>query len=216
MRVFEYKSREEYLTIQYDTNAHRKHRTIEKVALRSQDIDNIESHFVGRRCLCLGCRHDSEVDAFTARGFTASGIDILPTERQVLGDMHELHRFFAPSSFDICYCCHGLEHSRDPLRVLREVRDVCAEGLYLVLPLRDAPNEEEPVLLDFMRTHQAADLAELQEGLGAFTVAGIWLRTDASQPSGAEVACAIKWRQDPHEAPVLSTAQLPFPEQEQH
>lgn len=194
MKRYDYVSYQEYLDVQYRTNIDRKFLTKLKFDLRAEDIENIKSLFKGRRCLCVGCREDAEVDDFVKNGFEALGIDILPTERQVQGDMNRLDKYFSPESFDVAYSCHTLEHTYDPLKVLRMVRSICSEGIYLVLPIRDEPDCEEPVFLDTMRSRKTSDLEELKPGVGAFELLGGWIRDDPYLPSGPEMAFALKWQ----------------------
>ncbi len=192
MQRYPYKSYQEYLDVQYQTNINRKFITHLKFDLRADDIRNIQSVFTGKRVLCVGCREDAEVDDFTNAGFDAKGIDILPTDRQIQGDMNRLDQYFRPGEFDIAYSCHTLEHTYDPMKVLAMIRGICTEGVYLVLPIRDQPDEEEPVFLDLMKTRNDADLLELREGLGEFKLVKEWIRDDQYLPSGAEMAFAIR------------------------
>ena len=193
MKRYEYKSYQEYLDVQYQTNVNRKFLTHLKFDLRADDILNIKSIFEGKRVLCVGCREDAEVDDFVSAGFDAKGIDILPTARQIQGDMNRLERYFNERTFDIAYSCHTLEHTHDPIKVLSMIRKICIEGLYLVLPIRDYPDIEEPIFFRLMQTRSNGDLLELQEGLGEFALVNEWVREDASLPSGPEMAFAIRF-----------------------
>ncbi len=193
MQRHEYKSYQEYLDVQYQTNINRKFVTHLKFDLRAEDIKNIKSVFSGKRVLCVGCREDAEVDDFTKAGFQAKGIDILATERQVRGDMNRLDQYFKQGEFEVGYSCHTLEHTYDPMKVLAMIRKVCTEGVYLVLPLRQYPNAEEPIFLKIMQTREIEDLGELEQGLGKFKLLGKWLRDDPYLPSGAEIAFAIRF-----------------------
>lgn len=75
MNHYEYRSYQHYLDVQYRTNIDRKFITHLKFDLRAEDIQHIKSVFQGRRCLCVGCREDTEVDDFVKSGFEAVGID---------------------------------------------------------------------------------------------------------------------------------------------
>jgi hypothetical protein len=193
MEKYSYKSYQHYLDVQYTTNIDRKFITHLKFDLRAEDIQHMKSVYDGRRCLCVGCREDAEVDDFIENGFEARGIDILPTARQIQGDMNRLDKYFSPGAFDIAYSCHTLEHTYDPLKVLRMLRSICCEGVYLVLPIRDHPDEEEPVFLRVMQTRRVEDLDELRSSLGAYSIVDYWVRDDPTLPSGAEMAFALKW-----------------------
>lgn len=193
MQRYTYGSYKDYLITQYRTNIDRKFITHLKHILREEDIKNIASAFSGRRCLCLGCRDDIEVDDFLDNGFEARGIDILPTKNQVQGDFNRLDEYFQDASFDIAYSCHTLEHTYELIKVLVMIRRICIEGVYLVLPIRSYADEEEPVFLEVMETCAVEDLNELEPGLGKFEVLGRWVRDDHCLPSGPEVAFALKW-----------------------
>jgi len=190
---FKYHSYEHYLDSQYQSNINRTFFTKLKADLRAEDIRNIQSVFTGKRCLCVGCRLDEEVDDFNNNGYDAKGIDILPTNRQIQGDMHRMDLYFKQCSFDLAYASHALEHSYDPIKVLSLIRKICTEGLYMILPLRNHTDEYEPVLFNVMRSRATEDLQELKPGLGDFQVIGSWVRDMPFQPSGAEIAFAIKW-----------------------
>ena len=196
MDTYTYSSYEEYLSTQVRTNAARILWTLQKRPIRLKDIANIQRHFDVKRVLCVGCGDDAEVDDFVARGFEAVGIDILPTTRQVRGDINKLEEKFKRASFELAYCSHSLEHTIDPLRVLRTIRSICTVGLYLVLPMKSksAPDAYQPVLLEAMCSQDPSDLRELEPGSGEFQVPGLWERDDPNQPSGPEVAYALAWR----------------------
>lgn len=195
MKAYKYKSYKEYLNIQFDTNKPRIPWTVQKESLRSQDIKNIKGIYKGRHCVCLGCRHDKEVNDFMDNGFEAKGIDILPTGHQIQGDINKLEDYFKDGSFDIAYSAHSLEHTNDPMHFLEMIRRICIEGLYLVIPIRDFPDVEEPIFLDVMHTQNNEDLKrELKPGLTEFEIIDKWIRDDPNiSPSGAEMAFAIKW-----------------------
>ena len=194
MKKYNYTSYEEYLDVQVKTNTSRIPWTLDKAHVRAQDIENMKSLYVGRRCLCVGCRHDEEVEDFNRNGFQALGIDILPTTKQIQGDINKLENYFSENSFDIGYSCHSLEHTFDPIHFMQMIRKICLEGLYLVIPIRDYPDIEEPIFFDVMHSRKLEDLYELEAGLGKFVVIGSWIRDDPKLPSGAEMAFALRWK----------------------
>ena len=194
MQKYKYNSYEEYKKIQYESNKPRIPWTLQKDFLRAEDIKIIKKHFKGKKCVCLGCRHDAEVDDFIKDGFDAIGIDILPTERQIIGDINKLENYFEENSIDFAYSAHSLEHTYDPMQFLKIVRKICTEGMYLVIPIRDYPDIEEPIFFDFMYTRNIEDLKrELEPALGTIEVLEHIVRDDSNLPSGAEMAFVIKW-----------------------
>lgn len=195
MRQYKYDNYWHYLITQINTNRPRVQWTVDKARTRAEDIKNIQKIYKGKKVLCLGCRHDAEVDDFTKNGFKAEGIDILPTKRQITGDINKLENYFEPASFDIGYSCHSLEHTNNPEHFLKMVRRICTEGLYLVIPIRNYPDIEEPVFLDVMKTRSPEDLKrETAPWLGHFEIAGFWKRENAKLTSGPEMAFALVWK----------------------
>jgi hypothetical protein len=195
MKQYNYDNYWHYLITQIYTNKPRVQWTVEKALTRAEDIRNIKKIYKDKRVLCLGCRDDSEVDDFIKNNFDAKGIDILPTERQIIGDINKLENYFASGSFDIGYSCHSLEHTNNPKHFLKMVRKICTEGLYLVIPIREFPDIEEPVFLDVMKTKNKKDLIrELEPWIGVFDVAGFWIRNGAKLISGPEMAFALVWK----------------------
>lgn len=194
MKRYQYNSYQEYLDIQFKTNEPRISWTLQKDFLRAADINIIKKHFVGKRCVCLGCRHDVEVDDFINNGFEAVGIDILPTKRQIQGDINKLEYYFSEKSFDFAYSAHTLEHTYDPNHFLVMIRKICTEGVYFVIPIRDHPDIEEPIFFEAMNSKNKDDfIRELEPSLGRFEVVEQVIRDDPTLPSGAEIAFAAKW-----------------------
>lgn len=194
MKEFKYTNYQEYLEIQYSTNVPRIPWTLDKDKIRAEDIEIIKKHYDGKRCVCLGCRHDKEVDDFINNGFNAIGIDIIQTKRQILGDINKLENYFIENEFDFAYTAHSLEHTNDPKHFLKMTRKICSEGMYLVLPIRDDVDIEEPIFFDVMQTWEISDLKrELEPIIGEFDVIEYILRNDPNLPSGAEIGFAIKW-----------------------
>ncbi len=195
MKRYRYNSYQEYLDIQYKTNEPRISWTLQKEYLRADDIAIIKKHFVGKRCICLGCRHDKEVDDFIDNGFEAIGIDILPTRRQINGDINKLEDYFSENSFDFAYSAHSIEHTDNPIHFLNMVRILCTEGAYFVIPIRENPDIEEPIFFDVMSTKRIDDLKrEFEPALGNIDVVDHVIRDDTNHPSGPEIAFAIKWK----------------------
>lgn len=191
MKTHRYQSYFHYLDTQYATNTQRRFITRLKRHLRLQDIGHAAEIYEGRRCLCVGCRDDSEVRDFQERGYQALGIDILETQHQVQGDLNKLEEHFAPKSFDFAYLCHSLEHSFDPAKLISDLHSICVEGVYLVLPVRSGPDEEEPVWLEVMSTREPTDLLNWMPVQAVLK--GCWERVEGMLPSGPEVAIALAW-----------------------
>jgi len=197
MKQYNYDDYWHYLITQINTNRPRVRWTVDKASLRAQDIKNIQEIYKGKKVLCLGCRHDAEVDDFSKNGFKAKGIDILPTKRQIVGDINKLENYFAPESFDTGYSCHSLEHTNNPRHFLKIVRKICTKGLYLVIPIRKYPDIEEPIFLDVMKTKKPEDLKkEIAPWVGDFEIAGFWERNNRKLISGPEMAFALKWQNE--------------------
>lgn len=106
-----------------------------------------------RRVLCLGCRHESEVQDFIDNGFSAVGIDVA---NQVPGlitrmDAHKIGSNFLLKEFDLVYACHSLEHMYNAEKVLRGIARISRMGLFAVLPSGNKSlTDNHPSIFDVM------------------------------------------------------------------
>ena len=114
--------------------------------------------FLGALTLCVGCRHDRELNILNALGAQAVGIDLVATGRVLEMDMHDLK--FPAESFDAVYSCHSLEHAYDLDRVLAEWRRVTKPGGVWVIEM---PIQFKPSATD---RHDVRSIAGLQARLG--------------------------------------------------
>nr|WP_297425908.1 class I SAM-dependent methyltransferase [uncultured Actinotalea sp.] len=105
-------------------------------------------HLVGadRRVLDVGCATGYLGAALKERGCTVSGVEIDPEAavraREVLDEVVvadlasvRLTEHFEPGSFDVVVLGDVLEHLTDPLRLLRDARDVLVPGGSVVISL---------------------------------------------------------------------------------
>jgi len=154
MKIYPYKNYNEYISCQLQHN-----KTRERTINRSYDvyIDLIKSHFVtAKKILSVGSRDVSEVNSLKKSGYDAIGIDLYTTDENLVKivDMHEIDNHFTENQFDIVFSCHSLEHSYDPVKVLKSFRKVSKEGALIILPDGITPNQKDPVIFDFMSKSQ--------------------------------------------------------------
>src|SRR5204862_6722418 len=101
------------------------------------------------RLLDVGCGRGELLLEAAARGFDVTGIDLsahaVQTANERLGapvaiDADLQSAAFPDGRFDVCMCSDVLEHVRDPIALLREIRRVLKpEGvLFLVTPAVDS------------------------------------------------------------------------------
>lgn len=109
-------------------------------------------HTVG--VLCLGARHDAEVEAFIHAGYEAVGCDLMePTRHIAQVDAHELSDHYFEDEVDVVFACHSLEHMHNAPQVLEEIGKVARLGLIVVLPTDEeaiVPSLQHPTVFDCM------------------------------------------------------------------
>jgi len=87
----------------------------------------MEHGIEGKSILCVGARHDCEVDFFIDKGHTAVGIDLFDTEKIINCDMSRIyeHPKLKNYRFDIVFSCESLEHCLDLKGFAKSLRLVC-------------------------------------------------------------------------------------------
>lgn len=150
---FKYESYEQYIAMQCKHNT-TLFRTVNRSMCRMDDIITIKRVFpAAKSVLCVGARDKSEVIDFKNAGFHAEGIDVYSTSQEItIVDMHDMSSKFLHHNFDVAYMSHSLEHSYDPIKVLNEVKNVCALGCMIIVPVMIAPTMKDPVVFNFMKT----------------------------------------------------------------
>lgn len=150
MKVFQYEDYDQYLRNQKE-HERTKNRTIQKSY--ENYINNVRVAFPSaKKILCVGARDASEVLAFRTAGYDAIGIDLYTSDQTIIKviDMQEMTNYFNENEFDVVFSCHSLEHAYDPIRVLKSIRRVAAQGCFLILPTLCNPTGKDPIVYDFM------------------------------------------------------------------
>jgi len=82
------------------------------------------------KILDIGGRNRSGLDRSKAFGWAdVTVLDIVPGDNvDVVGDAHELSRYFAPESFDAVYCVYVFEHLLMPWKAALEINRVLRPG----------------------------------------------------------------------------------------
>ena len=85
----------------------------------------------GARILDVGAKKSPYRDLFA--GCIFESVDIRPEESpDVLADIHDLSRVVAPDTYEVIICTEVLEHTRDPMLVLSEIRRALKPGGVLI------------------------------------------------------------------------------------
>lgn len=110
--------------------------TVKRKDRRLDDINVIKKNFPeAKTVLCIGCRDNSEVQAFIDSGFSAMGVDIVNESNLIKKlDAHELDGRFG--NFDVVYSSHSLEHMYDVNKVMRNIRGVEPKCVTILLPFQ--------------------------------------------------------------------------------
>jgi SAM-dependent methyltransferase len=105
------------------------------------ELDRIEKHVRRGRVLDIGCAWGFFLAVCKARGWHASGVDLSVVETDYArlrfgldifrGRLREAH--FPEKQFDLVTLWHVLEHVRDPLAELREIRRIIKNDGLLVI-----------------------------------------------------------------------------------
>lgn len=125
--------------------------TRQKVPNQKKEIELIiELYEDLQTVLCVGCRTDSEVEAFEDYNLKASGLDVANETSKIKKIPAELiDKHYEESSIDLAYCSHSLEHVVVPEKVQENIRKVCKKGCYVILPLEpvdETPGFKHPVV----------------------------------------------------------------------
>ena len=95
--------------------------------------DNFEENI--KKVLCIGARHESEIEDLQLNFDYVVGIDIVDAPGIKRVDAHDLCNYFPENSFDIVYASHSLEHMVEPEKVLLNIRKVAKLGCFISLPI---------------------------------------------------------------------------------
>ena len=124
-------------------------RTVNKAKNRAKNIEIINNLNYINSILCIGARHNSEIQSFILSGYYCIGIDIATKTNLILRvDAHEIDTH--SMSFDLVYASHSLEHMHDPVKVLKNIRKIARVGLFAILPITSILKSGHPVIFDIM------------------------------------------------------------------
>jgi len=139
--------------------------TIKRADIRLIDISAMKKFFPNAKSvLCIGSREDSEVRDFISSGFDAVGIDILNETKLIKKiDAHDLDKHFDENEFDIVFASHVLEHVLYAKKVMRNIRYVAKEGVFIVLPITYTrkPNWKHPTIFEIMRLRKKEEASSI-------------------------------------------------------
>ena len=89
----------------------------------------------GARVLCIGPRNVDELETLDRAGWRVDGVDLFPTHSRIRrGDIGALP--YPAGSYDLIYCAHCLEHSRDVVQAAGEIARVLVPSglIWLAVP----------------------------------------------------------------------------------
>lgn len=117
-----------------------------------------------KKILCIGCRHDAEVEMFETKDNVVVGIDVANKTQKIKKiPAEKIDDIFQEDEFDLVYTSHSLEHVVSPDKVLKNIRMIASKGCYVILPLetRRAPGNDHPVIFDISKQKKNASKEEL-------------------------------------------------------
>lgn len=98
---------------------------------RMQEL-NIE----GKSILCIGARHDSEIDFFMKKGFEVDGIDLYASGKIIKCDMSKMleHPVIGRKRYDIVFSNESIEHCYDLSGFLEGLNVICKRYFVCMCP----------------------------------------------------------------------------------
>jgi ubiquinone/menaquinone biosynthesis C-methylase UbiE len=124
-----------------------------------------------------------EVQDFISSGFNAIGTDILDKTKLIKKiDAHDLDKHFAEDEFDIIFASHVLEHVLDAKKVMRNIRYIAKEGVFIVLPITRGrgPTWKHPTIFEIMKLQKKKETGDIFTKLDRYK--NIWNDFDLLKP----------------------------------
>lgn len=193
--LYKFDKYEDYIKSQKRNESMKQRTAVNWKHVRANDIQIIKTIFPeAKSVLCIGCRHESEVQDFIDSGFSALGIDLFTDSELVENlDMHKIGERFTEHEFDICYLSHSLEHAVDPQALFDGLAKISKYGFYVVLPDMKEPDEHDTCVFDFMKSG-CQDFNLVGQELGQFMSRKFSLRGCGRRPArGLEIVFSVKW-----------------------
>ncbi len=104
-----------------------------------------ELNITGKNMLCVGARHDSELDFFERRGFETDGIDLYASGRVMLGNMSKMlsNPLLKDRKYDIVFANEVLEHCIDLNGFVEGLNKLCTKYFVCMGPSASGTSEGE-------------------------------------------------------------------------
>ena len=98
-----------------------------------------ELNIDGKTVLCVGARHESEMDFFEEKGFEVEGIDLWDEGKMVKCDMSKMleHPHFKNQRYDIVYSNESIEHCLDLDGFIKGLNVMCKKYFVCMCPDSD-------------------------------------------------------------------------------
>ena len=157
MDIYKGMSKEKVIELQKEqhSQSRKKKLTAQRANVRAQDIALLKRVFPNAKSvLCVGSREDSEVRDFINNGFDTVGTDITGETALIREiDAHDLDKHFGEDEFDIVFASHVLEHVLDAKKVMKNMKVIAKEGVFIVLPMTPghSPKWKHPTVFEIMK-----------------------------------------------------------------
>lgn len=175
MKTYNHNEHSRYIESQIRRHSCRQRLTKDREKFRQRDILDLKRLSPSTKSvLCVGARHESEVESFINTGFDAIGIDVVPCASKLVHrlDMHDLLNEFGQDSWDVVFSSHSLEHARNSIDVLRQMISVARLGVYLILPVMNSPTESDCSVFSFMENEESSDVESISTELNSYGLTG--------------------------------------------
>jgi len=148
-------------------------------AARNYHISLLKKYFpLAKKVLCVGARHDSEVESFLDHGYHAIGIDrenprASDTHKIQVLDANHMNKSFKENSFDIVYASHVLSDLENLQNILKNIRFVAQSGCFIVMRLYDKDGNNDPTI-DLNHIKVKEKLVDISDGFENMTNLDLW------------------------------------------
>lgn len=104
-----------------------------------------ELEVYGKTMLCVGARHDSEVNFFQERGFAVDGIDLHATGKIIECDMSKMleHDYLKDKNYDVVFSHDSMEHCLDLEGFIKGLNVLCKGYFVCTCPFHGSSRQEE-------------------------------------------------------------------------
>jgi hypothetical protein len=153
VKHFQFRDYASYLKSQRRKAKKTQYKTSDKKAYYRQVAKNLKSTYPEfDKIICVGCRHETEIQCFKDNGFDAVGIDLFEDASIIQCDMSKIHEhpYFKDKTIPVMYASHSLEHCLDFDGFLKGVDHLGVKVLRVECPFVDKIRSWDCTFYDFM------------------------------------------------------------------